>query len=345
MKKILKNILIFSIFLNINCYKFELRNNIDNYCYNNFKSSIPGNELWRYNKIDVIPGPLNKTEVDYFFNNGYIILRDVIDKKLLKKIRDINNTCYNNLPQSEYEAINFNSWKNNKLWLDLAFNKKLVDSVAQLTPSVSHGHENLHILKDAYFNFKGDNNNSEKIGCDWHVDDIYFWPTSLKSDGPGINAWIALDEVTEDGGGLCIANCSHTKEFIDCRIAIGNGLKYPFAQTCFINKIHPDGRKRLEMRCIKPLMKPGDVILHTRFLFHRTSEFKKNSKAIHGNGIRRYTIRYVPSSSILLGVDKMDKNGKPIYFNGELIKDYHDSLRFPVVPRKYNTFKDYKLYI
>lgn len=48
----------------------------------------------------------------------------------------------------------------------------------------------------------------DKYICGWHVDDIGFWPAL--ADAPGVNAWIALDDMPlEYGGGFALAVGSH----------------------------------------------------------------------------------------------------------------------------------------
>lgn len=136
--------------------------------------------------------------------------------------------------------------------------------------------------------------------------------------------WVALDPVTADGGGLCVAARSHTEEFLDCRKAIVQG-------TCSMSALYPEGRARLEERCVRPQMEAGDAILHTRFCFHRTDPFRPDSAAIRGPGVRRYSVRYMPSSAKITGVDKLGLDGRPIFFNGRRI-DELDPFRFPRVP-------------
>ena len=95
--------------------------------------------------------------------------------------------------------------------------------------------QDLHIVKDAVFCFKGDVDNPSKSGCDWHVDDAFFWPAANDANGPGVNVWLALDPVTADGGGLCVAAQSHTEEFLDCRKAISTGPQ----DTCSMSTQYP----------------------------------------------------------------------------------------------------------
>ena len=82
---------------------------------------------------------------------------------------------------------------------------------------------------------------------------------------------------------------------------------------------------------MRPLMEAGDAILHTRFCFHRTDPFRPDSAAIRGPGVRRYSVRYMPSSARMSGLDKLGLDGQPIMFDGQRI-DQLDPQRFPRVP-------------
>jgi len=112
------------------------------------------------------------------------------------------------------------------------------------------------------------------------VDDPYFWPAARDSPGPGVNVWVALDAVTAAGGGLAVARGSHTDAFLDCRKAIERG-------TCSMAILDPANNRRLEALADVPEMHPGDAIVHTRWLFHRTNGFAPGAVAASRRGIAR----------------------------------------------------------
>jgi hypothetical protein len=281
----------------------------------------PGFELWRGDE-SVVTGPLSPAQIDEFYSEGFLIVRGLLAGELLERCRA--STLQTHLANTEYETLTFNAWNQDPVWLEVARHAPIVQAVAQLTPAVASGEETLHVAKDAVFVFRGDVNNPNKAGCDWHVDDSFFWPAALDANGPGVNVWIALDDVTADGGGLCLSRRSHTADFLDCRESIRK------EGTCDMSRIYKDGRDRLEAACVRPQMQPGDAILHTRFLFHRTDPFRKGSAALEGPGIRRYTVRYMPASARMTGVDRMGTFGLQ-FFKGQPISDL-DPLRFPAVP-------------
>jgi hypothetical protein len=152
--------------------------------------------------------------------------------------------------------------------------------------------------------------------CGYHVDDTGFWPATF--DAPGINAWIALDDMpTSDGGGFALAIGSHTAEWrYQAYHVTGSTYTLPsegwksaadmFANrtgngTCNIQTSAPHLYRRMEETKRIYNVKRGDVILSTRWLFHRTVPFVRD-RTNQGDGndeplYRRYSIRYGPGYS------------------------------------------------
>lgn len=177
------------------------------------------------------------------------------------------------------------------------------DDISDLKDDVSSEHT-LHLIRDIFL-AKDD----DSYVCGWHVDDLGFWPATPES--PGINAWIALDdmEVTEETGGFALAVQSHTAPWREAAYYwTGASTNLPdggyanashmFAHrtgqgTCNLKKAAPHLHRRMEeARRIYPV-KRGDVIFHTRWLFHRTVAVER-SGARHV--YRRYSVRYGPGS-------------------------------------------------
>ena len=159
--------------------------------------------------------------------------------------------------------------------------------------------------------------------CDWHVDDIGFWPESYDSQQEGINVWIAMEDMPAHyHGSMALSPGSHradewrfdaynaigqnrtldggfTKEEMEERAANGEKLR----STCDIAKFDPDLRERIEETIFIPDIKKGDVIFATRTLFHRTApvteEGKQYYKDLGIDYLNRYSIRYVPGSAKL----------------------------------------------
>lgn len=311
--------LLFSfIFLLLFSYANTFATNNNFLCNKLIKNNISlqrGKELYNIKSNYYLDGPLNYKQIKFFFNNGYLIVENLINDNTLNKLHKLN-----------FDKIEFNSWEKYNILLSVA--NKIGEAVAQLTPIVSHGDEDLHILKDALYIYDGCMN--ENINCyEWHIDNKLFWPCDDNSIGPGINAWLTLDNIDINGGGLCIAPSSHSKIFLDCRDEIGKGS----------GKLSLNSKKKLDNICFAPILNAGDVILTTRYLFHRTSEFNNPEKRTEK---KRYIVRYMPSSSIMNGMSKLSINNK---YPNKTIKSLNEKgkykNKFPEIKLKKKLIKKY----
>jgi len=175
--------------------------------------------------------------------------------------------------------------------------------------------QTVRILRDIFLA-----KDEEEYICGWHVDDIGFWPAL--SDAPGVNAWIALDDMPVDrGGGFAVAVGSHTASWREAAYNLtGSTHTYPVGGfkssrdilqnrpgngTCNIKDTAPHLHRRMEETKRIYDLKRGDVVFHQRWLFHRTVPMERNaiSGRIASDGdhlvYRRYSIRYGPGSSII----------------------------------------------
>jgi hypothetical protein len=151
--------------------------------------------------------------------------------------------------------------------------------------------------------------------CGWHVDDLGFWPATPAADG--INAWVALNDMPpEIGGGFALAVGSHTAKWRnEAYLAIGASALLPEggyqnasdmlerrggAGTCNLKDASPHLHQRMEDTKRIYDIKRGDVIFHTRWLFHRTVAFNRSRLKHEEDPIfRRYSIRYGPGFSVI----------------------------------------------
>lgn len=155
--------------------------------------------------------------------------------------------------------------------------------------------------------------------CGWHVDDIGFWPTTFESTG--INAWVAIDAIPEStGGGFAVAVGSHIADWRwEAYKLTGSTATLPeegyinaedlFRKrgdgTCNIKNASPELHKKIEASKRIYDVQRGDVIFHTRWLFHRTEPVhrdlahelnRERSKIV----LRRYSLRYSPGDAVLV---------------------------------------------
>ncbi len=162
---------------------------------------------------------------------------------------------------------------------------------------------------------------ADKFICGWHVDDLFFWPTTATS--PGINAWIAIDDMSSTTGGNFAVSVGthHVPWKEDVYKLTGATMTLPkegykdahdFFQnrqgfgTCNIKNVAVELHKKLEERKRVYDLKAGDILFMTRWLFHRTIPYdrefvkeKKKQGELNKLLSRRYSIRYAPGSAEL----------------------------------------------
>jgi Phytanoyl-CoA dioxygenase (PhyH) len=158
--------------------------------------------------------------------------------------------------------------------------------------------------------------------CDWHVDDIGFWPESFGSEQEGINVWIAMEDMPRTfQGSMALSPGSHRAEWRhEAYASIGLNLTFQggfskeqvsdmarsgekLLTTCEMKTQAPEIREKIEATKWIPDVKKGDIIFATRSLFHRTVEVTPEGKAYYASRgieyLNRYSIRYVPGSARL----------------------------------------------
>jgi ectoine hydroxylase-related dioxygenase (phytanoyl-CoA dioxygenase family) len=168
--------------------------------------------------------------------------------------------------------------------------------------------QNIRVLRDIFLA-----KDNEQFVCGWHVDDMGFWPVT--QDSPtGINVWVAIDDMPpSDGGGFAVAVQSHVAPWRnEAHIATGSSMHFPLPHgytdashmlmnrtgggTCNIKQIAPHLHQRMEETSRLYDIRRGDIIIHTRWLFHRTIPFVDGTDS-NSHIYRRYSIRYGPGSS------------------------------------------------
>lgn len=141
-----------------------------------------------------------------------------------------------------------------------------------------------------------------------------FWPATPNS--PGVNAWVALDdmELAEETGGFALAIGSHMAPWRTAAYYwTGASTNFPndgyrdaadmFQRrtghgTCNLKTSAPHIHQRMEETArIYPVRK-GDVVFHTRWLFHKTVPVQQ--KGATNRVFRRYSIRYGPGDDTIL---------------------------------------------
>jgi hypothetical protein len=157
--------------------------------------------------------------------------------------------------------------------------------------------------------------------CDWHVDDIGFWPVSYH-DTSGINVWIALDDMPY-GGNMALAPQSHVAPWRhEAYFTIGQNRSRPYGLTkaetrasvqaegprryltCDMHLVNATLRDQIEATAVYlDSVQKGDIIFASRLLFHRTMTVSAEGLDYYASkqtkNLHRYSLRYEPGTAAI----------------------------------------------
>ena len=194
---------------------------------------------------------------------------------------------------------------------DVALFSNVPKFAAELLQLDKGGNETIRLLRDIFLT-----KDEDAYICGWHVDDTGFWPATAAA--PGVNAWIAIDDMpVETGGGFALAVKSHKEPWRwEAHKAIGSVMTFPAegfrdaedlfrnragSGTCNLKTAAPHLHRRMEETKRIYDIRHGDVIFHDRWLFHRTVPFNRSVVKSHPESLlyKRYSVRYSPGSAVI----------------------------------------------
>jgi Phytanoyl-CoA dioxygenase (PhyH) len=261
----------------------------------------------------VISGLLSAEQTTKFVEAGQVIVQRHSDPgslyfKLAERGVMICGPSNPNMSEEERESIA-------SVFRDVALQSKIPHVAAELM-DLDPNEENVRVLRDV---FLGKNIHEQKH-CGWHVDDNAFWPESYQSSksSHGINAWIAMQDMpAKYGGGLAVAPGSHTAQWRQqgyeslgflsretmSKDEFYKAIKEGGFLSCVLHQTNVELNDCIEAMGHVPDIKCGDVIFHTRWLFHKTSPPTDQGRLFYENNglscLNRYSVRYVPGTARL----------------------------------------------
>ena len=268
------------------------------------------------------------SQVKAFYEDGYVLVRGLVSPADVEYLQECaRGTMKRKGPlddfvKKNYKKIEFRTLLSDERLSNISRNipvhqimEKKKGLIPFPLPRAFKGGR-IRVLKDAFLSFL-----PGLDGCGWHVDDESFWPTKLANRGSeGVNVWIALSEYKRSrGGGLAIAPKSHAQGWTKR----ARDLLRSSGRTCALQELSPELHNRCEALAERPMdMDPGDAIVHSRWLFHRSDPFSMDG-VDHFNGpgkkepLMRYSIRYMPEQSRLSSrfdqiIKDKQQNGKSL---------------------------------
>ncbi|MDB5210705.1 MAG: phytanoyl-CoA dioxygenase [Sediminibacterium sp.] len=201
------------------------------------------------------PYPLTKEQIDFFQQNRYIKLKQVLDAETIgffseaigKKVAEINTVTSKVEERDTYGKAFlqlFNLWREDETIKELIFSKRIGKIAADLMQvnGVRMYHDQA-LFKEAGGGI-----------TPWHADQ-YYWP--LETDKT-ITAWIPLQETPLNMGPVEFSACSH--QIVEGReLAIGDE-----SETLMQQRLHVTDFKHI----IEPF-DLGEISFHSGWLFHR----------------------------------------------------------------------------
>lgn len=237
----------------------------------------------------------------------YIALESILPKIVAELLWEYNDIPHRPSAEDVHHTSSVSGYSGSSIG-DIIANK--------INDSLRSTNQSIRMIRDVFLV-----KDQDPFICGWHVDDIGFWPATY--DSPGINAWIALDDMDPlTGGGFALSVGSHRAPWrYEAYNITGATYTLPSqgylnvedmfqqrnAGTCNIKTAAPELHNLLEDQKRIYHVQAGDVIFHTRWLFHRTVPFHHDF--IKSQGFlqdskqrivyRRYSVRYAPSDARL----------------------------------------------
>lgn len=268
-----------------------------------------------------------------YAKDGVVAIRGLLSKEMLEQLDLPSQSLLNPKPRKggQFHTVHHSSLFTEPAFWQVAVESDVPQAAYQLlqhvvvsppssTKTPPHaGFTTLRVLRDIFLVKDPD----DAYICGWHVDDLGFWPATPES--PGINAWIALEE---NQSSFAVAVGSHIAKWRhQAYYETGASVNFPpggyrdaadylahrtGSGTCNLKTAAPHMHRRMEETARLYTLQPGDVVFHTRWLFHRTvvrepvsmgGSPQSSSPRTHDKSgprlERRYSVRYGPGSSVI----------------------------------------------
>jgi len=210
---------------------------------------------------------LTQKQKKQFDDNGFVLIRDVIDKHILEKVKDrIDGMLEGRYPSEGYkcgsasqeaendpgesikQVMNIWGWKKGKQWgpdpvlLEMGRHPAITSIAAQL----------LRIKEAWIFQQQAFLKEAGLVNATpWHQDDFYW-----RSNKTALTAFIPLEKLDKHNGTLYFFPKSHKWGVLDHKPAGGVSLFQTVAQ------------KLDESKCVPVELEPGDVSFHHSVMIH-----------------------------------------------------------------------------
>ena len=256
----------------------------------------------------------NKAILEKFFNDGYVILDLNLENSFYEKINhDIDKIIYKNDYKTNFKEYHYNespriveAWRKSDPVLDLALNKKIIDSLKIIYNRRPIPFSTINFVKGTSQPIHSDNIHFDTIPHRWLA-----------------GVWVALEDVDEFNGPLCIYPGSHK-----LKTYFMNDFNLPAANKYNLKEVYSkyeDGireliiKNNLEIKELK--INKGQFIIWSANLLHGGQEIRDTSRTRKSQVIHYH-------------FDGCDKYYNPLYSEPHLAKyKERDMAEHEILPR------------
>lgn len=205
---------------------------------------------------------------EQFEQDGYVIVRDVIDGDLVRESLDHIEWLLENNPGTRPEHLHHTLVNQDPFWVRLISDDRLLDVAEQfIGPNIA--------LFASHYICKSPGDGQAVL---WHQDGSY-WPLAPMEV---ISLWLAIDESTPENGCMRVIPRTHTMDLQ----ALEERHDVPNVLESGIDEGLVD-----ESKAVNLILKPGDVSIHHPNIIHGSNpnDSEKWRRAL--------TIRYIPTTT------------------------------------------------
>ncbi len=232
---------------------------------------------------------LNKEQLEFYDTNGYVIIKNGVNKEGVDFLRDVAESFTFSVP-GPYSGFINNPWRMQPGLLDFLHYSPAAGIVAQLLRAPS-----VRLVLDYLITMKPDG----AKGSPFHADMMH-----ITDDSPEISLWISLSEISvEGGGGVAVLPGSHkwrNSEDENLRKCFWRVDKTTEVMTTLSAEEIATCKAHFEEIKISVALGRGDIIAWDRWLMHGTQPFLEANKELKTTEVPRmaYNIRLAGSGSI-----------------------------------------------
>ena len=197
------------------------------------------------------PASATADAVQHYEEEGYAVVRDVLDAGLLAEMQAHVDHLLARYPSVPPEHLHHIFMKNDPFWIRLASDQRLLDLAEAFAPFING---DVALFSSHYF-CKLPGTGKSVL---WHQDGSY-WPLRPMDV---LTLYLAVDDADDENGGMRVVPGSHTWDLAELKASARNGSDVLGSST------HDDLDGALAAKATSLHLRAGDVEVHHPNLVH-----------------------------------------------------------------------------